>query len=160
MQRDAGDSCSIPEWKDPLEEKMATKSSIPAWRIFWTEEPGALWSVQSQRVRHHWTHTHHHKWYNNPGNLQILLCMAKIGYCKCNKVKDFEMDELPWIIWVSPKCNHKGLYKRKVEGNHTQDKAMWPQRYRLKWCGYKQRYAGGHPKLEEARLPLEPSLLT
>ena len=46
--------------------------------------------------------------------------MAKIGYCKCNKVKDFEMDELPWIIRVGPKCNHKGLCRRKVEGNHRQ----------------------------------------
>ena len=29
-------------WKDPLEEKMATHSSIPAWRIPWMEEPGRL----------------------------------------------------------------------------------------------------------------------
>lgn len=48
--------------------------------------------------------------------------MAKIGYCKCNKVKDFEMDKLLWIIWVGPKCNHKGLYKRKVKGNHRQNR--------------------------------------
>ena len=46
--------------------------------------------------------------------------MAQIGYCKCNKVKDFEMDELPWIICVGPKCNHKDPYKRKVEGNPTE----------------------------------------
>ena len=29
-------------WEDPLEEKMATQSSILAWRITWTEEPGGL----------------------------------------------------------------------------------------------------------------------
>ena len=38
--------------EDPLEKKMATHSSILAWRIPWTEEPGELQSVGSQRVRH------------------------------------------------------------------------------------------------------------
>ena len=38
--------------EDPLEEGMATHSSIPAWRIPWTEEPGGLQSLGSQRVRH------------------------------------------------------------------------------------------------------------
>ena len=39
-------------WEDPLEEGMATHSSIFAWRIPWTEEPGGLQSIESQRVRH------------------------------------------------------------------------------------------------------------
>ena len=38
--------------EDPLEKEMATHSSILAWRILWTEEPGGLQSVGSQRVRH------------------------------------------------------------------------------------------------------------
>ena len=38
--------------EDPLEKRMATHSSILAWRIPWTEEPGGLQSVGSQRVRH------------------------------------------------------------------------------------------------------------
>ena len=38
--------------EDPLEEGMATHSSILAWRIPWTEEPGRLQSMGSQRVRH------------------------------------------------------------------------------------------------------------
>ena len=38
--------------EDPLEKGMATHSSILAWRIPWTEEPGGLQSVGSQRVRH------------------------------------------------------------------------------------------------------------
>ena len=37
--------------EDPLEEKMATHSSILAWRIPWTEEPGGLQSMGLQRVR-------------------------------------------------------------------------------------------------------------
>ena len=38
-------------WEDPLEEGMATHSSVLAWRIPWTEEPGGLQSMGSQRVR-------------------------------------------------------------------------------------------------------------
>jgi len=38
--------------EDPLEKKMATYSSVLAWRIPWTEEPGGLQSMGSQRVRH------------------------------------------------------------------------------------------------------------
>ena len=36
--------------EDPLEEEMATHSSILAWRIPWTEEPGGLWSIGLHRV--------------------------------------------------------------------------------------------------------------
>ena len=38
--------------EEPLEKKMATHSGILAWRIPWTEEPGGLQSMESQRVRH------------------------------------------------------------------------------------------------------------
>ena len=38
-------------WEDPLEEGMMTHSSILAWRISWTEEPGGLQSIGFQRVR-------------------------------------------------------------------------------------------------------------
>ena len=39
-------------WEDPLEEGMAAHSSILAWRIPWTEVPGGLQSMGSQRVQH------------------------------------------------------------------------------------------------------------
>jgi len=39
-------------WEDPPERGMATHSSILAWKIRWTEEPGRLQSTGSQRVRH------------------------------------------------------------------------------------------------------------
>ena len=49
--------CKIPRFdpwvrEDPLEKEMATISSILAWRIPWTEEPGRLQSIGSQRVGH------------------------------------------------------------------------------------------------------------
>ena len=39
-------------WEDPLEKEMATQSSTIAWKIPWTEEPGRLQSMGSQRVGH------------------------------------------------------------------------------------------------------------
>ena len=39
-------------WEDLLEKEMATHSSILAWRMPWTEEPGGLQSMGSQRVGH------------------------------------------------------------------------------------------------------------
>ena len=42
------------DWEDPLEKGMATHSSILAWRIPWTEEPGGLQSIELQRAGHDW----------------------------------------------------------------------------------------------------------
>ena len=39
-------------WEDPLEKEMATHSSILAWKIPCSEEPGGLQSMESKRVRH------------------------------------------------------------------------------------------------------------
>ena len=41
-------------WEDLLEKEMAIHSSILAWKIPWTEEPGTLQSMGSQRVGHDW----------------------------------------------------------------------------------------------------------
>ena len=41
-------------WADPLEKRMATNSSILAWRTPWTEDPGGLYSSWGRRVRHNW----------------------------------------------------------------------------------------------------------
>ena len=45
--------------EDPLEKEMVTHSSILAWRIPWTEEPGGLQSTGSQRVGHDWATSLH-----------------------------------------------------------------------------------------------------
>ena len=41
-------------WEDPLEESMATHSRVLTWRSPWTEEPGGLQSMRSQRAGHGW----------------------------------------------------------------------------------------------------------
>ena len=45
-------------WEDLLEEEMATHSSILAWEIPWSEDPGRLESKGLQRVRHDWVTKH------------------------------------------------------------------------------------------------------
>ena len=49
---DIRDMSSIPGLGRSLEEEIAIHSSILAWKISWTEEPGRLWSIVSQTVRH------------------------------------------------------------------------------------------------------------
>ena len=39
-------------WEDPMKKSMAAHSSILAWRVAWTEDPGGLQFIGSQRVRH------------------------------------------------------------------------------------------------------------
>ena len=61
---DSGNEGSIPGrgvvvgGRDPLEEEMATHPSILTWKIPWTEEPGRLQSMGSQRVRYEWATDH------------------------------------------------------------------------------------------------------
>ena len=56
-------------WEDPLEEEMATHSSILAWKIPWTEEPGGLQSKVSQRVKHDWVTKHTHT------QIYVIVCL-------------------------------------------------------------------------------------
>ena len=65
------------DWEDPLEEGMATHSSILAWRISWTEEPGRLQSAGSQRVRHDLAHT-------NKAIMNILVHVSILVFFKNN----------------------------------------------------------------------------
>ena len=48
-------------WEDPVEEGTAAHSNILAWKIPWTEEPGGLQSMGSQRVGHNWSDWAHGK---------------------------------------------------------------------------------------------------
>ena len=65
-------------WEDPLKEGMATHSSILAWRIPRTEEPGGLQSMGPQRVGHDWSNsacTHEDEKRQN--SLALLCCMPR-----------------------------------------------------------------------------------
>ena len=70
-------------WEDPLEEDKATHSSILAWRISWTEDPGGLQSLGPQRVRHNYWETEHTlhvflRWSNYISCLKIYSIFVKI----------------------------------------------------------------------------------
>ena len=86
--------------EDPLEKEMATHSSILAWRIPWTEEPGELQSMGSQKVRHnsHTQHIHTH-------NCMRYLCfwihvnrrsVVRTDVCACTWVWEREMCVCGW----------------------------------------------------------------
>ena len=79
--------------EDPLEKEMTTHSSILAWSIPWTEEPGRLQSMGSQRVGHDWaTSPHltswgskeaiHTKCWQNSWHMVSLLKYLHIYYCE------------------------------------------------------------------------------
>jgi len=81
--------------EDPLEKEMANQSSILAWKIPWTEEPGGLQSTGSQRVRHDWAtspftfcvYRHQKFWRESPTEItsteitseEVLWYSAQVG---------------------------------------------------------------------------------
>ena len=64
--------------EDPLEKKMSTHSSILAWRIPWTEEPGGLQSMGLQRVGHNCVSKLHFH-FLIPRTLQSSHVMVRLG---------------------------------------------------------------------------------
>ena len=64
-------------WEDPLEEGMATHSSILTWRIPCSEEPGRLQSIGSQRVGHNWS---------DLACLACVACMHGVHQTLCSKL--------------------------------------------------------------------------
>ena len=63
--------------EDPLEEDMTTHSNVLSWRIPWTEEPGGLQSIGSQRVRQDWSdlasmHTYRHICFSFKCKIEVL----------------------------------------------------------------------------------------
>ena len=69
---------------DSLEEEMSTLSSIIAWKIPWTEEPGGLQSRELQRVIHDWVTEHTHRDHRD----------------ECIKVKEYTIEKLKKKTWT------------------------------------------------------------
>ena len=88
--------------ENPLEKKMATHSSILVWKIPWTEEPGGLQSMGSQRVRHTWVCIHTQSIYIDslyenisPVLSHFLIQMRKL---KTSKI----LKHLALSLWILP----------------------------------------------------------
>ena len=75
--------------EDPLEEEMATLSSILAWRIPLPEEPGGLQSMGSQRVRHDWAHMHEHTCTST--HAQLLTRSKSLRPAPCLKGRESDL---------------------------------------------------------------------
>ena len=71
-------------WEDPLEEGMATHSSILVWRIPWTEEPGGLQSLGLHRVRHDWM-TNSHTCLRHCLRVLCALILNLTSWNKCGR---------------------------------------------------------------------------
>ena len=72
-------------WEDPLEKEMATHSSTLAWKIPWTEEPGRLQSMMSQRVGHDWV---------------TLLTQCRRGFPCSSVVKNRPAMQETWVQFL------------------------------------------------------------
>ena len=104
--------------EDSLEKGIGTYSSIPAWRISWSEDPGGLWSMGSQRVRHNWvtnTHTHPYpivQWLITSLTLNLLMSYSlHIKHSSFYTIRILNISQglnqvpvptwkLSWWIWV------------------------------------------------------------
>ena len=65
-------------WEDPLDKEMETHSRILAWEIPWTEEPGGLQFMRSQRVWHEWTHTWMKYYFPNYSQILFILLNCRV----------------------------------------------------------------------------------
>ena len=74
---------------DPLEEEMATHSSILAWRIPWTKEPGGIQSIGLKRIWHDWATEHTH-----------TMCKIYMYLLVCCMLSHFSHTWLFVILWT------------------------------------------------------------
>ena len=133
----------------PLQEGMPTHSSILAWRILWTKDPGGLWSVVSQRVRHDWsnlaqTHTFNirgwkqdglnygfatltlYVWVNYLISLNPLLFIVKMGLKMVESIVQFSSVAPSCPIICSPMdCSTPGLPVHHQLLEFTQTHVHW-----------------------------------
>ena len=80
--------------EDPLEKEMATHSSTLAWKIPWTEKPGRLQSMESQRVRHDWV-------------TSLSFTFVNVSWC------------FHYHLWASDEAEGRGRVQRQVTTGGT-----------------------------------------
>ena len=96
-------------WEDPLEKEMATHPSTLAWRIPWTEEPGRLQSLGSQRVGRDWaterhitSHVLHMSVHNPESKTQSFLVKYQVGSMILNVWKKYLFTDAIWVEYSFP----------------------------------------------------------
>ena len=105
--------------EDPLEEGMATHSSIPAWRVPWTEEPGGLRSKGPQRVGH------------NRVTERVEVAYTHVSkYCRTVETK---LERSAYIFKHAVLCcpfPHARLCRREGEPQEKWPRTLWPRQRR------------------------------
>ena len=108
--------------EDPLEKIMATHSSILAWRIPWTEEPGDLQSVALQRVRHHWA-------------ANTFTSFLLLYYSAVEKAMVPHSSTLAWRIpWMEEPSRLQSMGSRRVRQDWATSLSLFTfMHWRRKW---------------------------
>ena len=105
--------------EDPLEKEMAIHSSTIAWKIPWTEEPGRLQSIESQRVRHTWATSLHCRQILTNLSHQRSLWLKLIRIClQCGRLRSN-----PWSVRYPGEGNDSPLQYSCLED--PLDKGAW-----------------------------------
>ena len=127
MQETKETGVQSPGLEDPLEEGMATHSSILAWRIPWTEELGRLWSIGSQRVGHNWsnlacacTHAHTHTHIHTQARLGKTNHWWKKGHTISLILRNWTYKQQSgnnWSEWFLKKCTFSAIEIKKKKFN-------------------------------------------
>ena len=105
-------------WEDPLEEGMATHSSILAWRIPWTEEPGGLvHGIEKSRTQlKDWARTHWRLW---------------LSYRGLGRTSGTSSDKVPVTLKICTKNNLRDRLKRNSKLHRLAKVRCWKTGVRL-----------------------------
>ena len=106
-------------WEDPLEKEMATYSRTLAWKIPWTEEPGRLQSMGSQKIGHGWATSLHFS--SAPVKLVIGLCCSRL----CSNHLSFPHFKASFSIWGNHSCTKSVRGFSWLSPSLTPDMGMW-----------------------------------
>ena len=105
------------DWENPLEESMATHSSILTWRIPWAEDPGGLQSIGSQTVGHNWSRRNKYELSLRQYCPDMLLHLAWVGV---NSLEDKQI--LQWRMNWDTK---RGILEMEYIVNYSLSSGIW-----------------------------------
>ena len=98
-------------WEDPLEKEMAIHSRTITWKIPWTEEPGSLQPMGSQRVRHDWATSLHFTSLNGKTDAEAEAPVL------------LPPDKKSWLIWKDPDAEKD--WRQEVKGVTEDEMVGW-----------------------------------
>ena len=98
--------CAFDPWvgKIALEEDLTTHSSFLDWRIPWTEEPGSLQFMGSQRVGHNWSNlalSQAHTIHNGCRSQSLFLFKGVCSHTPCTPLHSYIFQKAPSTLWLS-----------------------------------------------------------